>query len=706
MQFFATCPLGFGDLLEAEIVAAGGRVTTRAVAGAGFEGDLACGYRLCLWSRIANRVLAVLAEFDAPDGDALYDGCRAVDWCEHVDADGSIAVDFTTTRSALKHTLFGAQRTKDAVVDRLRVETGRRPSVDVLAPDVRINVHVERDRASLSIDLAGDSLHRRGYRLAGGVAPIKENLAAGLLVRAGWPEIARRGGAFIDPMCGSGTFAIEALMMAADIAPGFGRSTWGFRGWRQHDDACWHTLVEEARSRRTEGLAHAPRVVGSDRSDAAVETARGNAERAGLAGLIEFTRCELADATPPAATGLIVTNPPYGERLEETDLGALFATFGDVLRSRFDGWRAAILTPDEALGFRTGLRIAKKNKARNGPIDVWLLTFDVAAERTLRPRTPDPGIEDVSNRLRKNARHFARWAETRGVTCYRVYDADLPDYAFAIDVYRGAETWLHVQEYAPPATVDEARAERRRTSLADVLPALFDVPAANVFMKTRRRQRAGAQYERHADVGIFHEIEEGGCRFLVNFTDYLDTGLFLDHRPLRMRIQAESRAKRFLNLFAYTATATVHAARGGAQSSVSVDLSNTYVDWARRNLRLNGVDEVRHRVVRSDCRDWLGHAARKGERFDLVLLDPPSFSKSKSGAGVLNVQRDHVALVRAVMDVLAPDGTLYFSNNFQQFRLDAAAFEDLDVVDISANTLDEDFRRNPRIHKAWRIRRR
>jgi 23S rRNA (guanine2445-N2)-methyltransferase / 23S rRNA (guanine2069-N7)-methyltransferase len=648
----------------------------------------------------------VLDAFAATDGDALYAGCARIAWQEHVDPDAAIAVDFTSTRSALTHTLYGAQRVKDAIVDVIRDATGRRPRVDLQSPDVRVNVHLERDRASVAIDLAGESLHRRGYRLAGGPAPIKENLAAGLLMRAGWPDIAARGGAFLDPMCGSGTIAIEAALMAADVAPGIGRTAWGFRRWPKHDDALWQRLLTEANERRARGIERLGRIVASDRSEAALEAARANVERAGLAGKIELARCELAEVESPAPFGLILTNPPYGERIGDGDPAALFATFGEVLRARFDGWRASILAPDESLGFRTGLRIAKKNVARNGPIDVVLLTFDVAPDRILRPRTPDPGIDAVTNRLRKNVRHFARWAETRGVDCYRVYDADLPDYAFAIDVYRGAATWLHAQEYAPPATVDDVRAERRRESLATVLPELFAIPPDNVFMKTRRRQRGGAQYERQADVGVFQEVAEGGCRFLVNFTDYLDTGLFLDHRPLRLRIQAESRGARFLNLFAYTATATVHAARGGAASSVSVDLSNTYVDWAARNFALNGMDLAVHRLARADCRDWLERASRRAERFDLILLDPPSFSKSKSGAGVLNVQRDHVHLVRAAVAVLAPGGTLYFSNNYQQFRLDAAALADLDVADVTKDTLDEDFRRNPRIHKAYRIRNR
>jgi 23S rRNA (guanine2445-N2)-methyltransferase / 23S rRNA (guanine2069-N7)-methyltransferase len=329
-----------------------------------------------------------------------------------------------------------------------------------------------------------------------------------------------------------------------------------------------------------------------------------------------------------------------------------------------------------------------------------------AGNRPRPPRELDPGIEAFRNRVQKNQKHLARWARQHDVSCYRVYDADLPDYAFAIDLYRDdhGATWLHVQEYAPPATVDEKRAQLRRASVLAVLPALLEVDAEHICVKTRERKRGTAQYERQDDAAIFHTIREGGCLLRVNLRDYLDTGLFLDHRPLRLRIQHESRGKRFLNLFAYTGAATVHAVRGGAISSTSVDLSNTYLDWARRNLQLNHADLRRHELLRDDCSAWLAQAARRGDRFDLILLDPPSFSNSKGAENDLDVQRDHVALIRASAALLAPDGTLYFSTNLRRFKFDADALSGLACEDITRATIAEDFRRNPRIHSCWRIR--
>ncbi len=704
MQCFATCPSGFSDLLEQELVACGAEIRARTATGIGFSGTLEVAYRACLWSRVANRVLLKLGEFPADHGDSLYAGARCIDWRDVIAEGQTFAVEFTSRASGLTHTLFGAQRVKDAIVDQWRDAGRARPDVDVRNRDVPIHVHVEHDVATAYFDLVGESLHRRGYRTHGGTAPLKENLAAGLLLRAGWPAIAADGGALVDPMCGSGTFLIEGLLMAADVAPGLDRA-FAFERWQHHDAPLAHALAAEAHERKVAGLARfvAP-VTGSDSDPRAVAQARGNVDHAGFAGRIAISERTLSAVSAPAARGLVIANPPYGERLE-ADLPALYTEIGELLKSQFQGWRAAIVAPDAELGFRIGLRVKKKNKARNGPLEVVLLTYDVLPSRMLKPRAHDPGIDAFINRLRKNAQHLKRWAGREGITCYRLYDADLPDYAFAIDRYEGDRVHLHVQEYAPPAQVDEKRAAHRRESLLAVLPAAMGVDAADVQLKTRMKQRGRSQYVRQDDSDEFFEVQEGGCRLLVNLRDYLDTGLFLDHRPLRMRIQAESSGKRFLNLFAYTASATVHAVRGGAISSTSVDLSNTYLDWARRNLVLNGVDLERHRLARADCRDWLALAAKRKLEFDLILLDPPSFSNSKGRAGEFVVQRDHAALIRDCCAVLANDGALYFSTNLRKFRLDRAALTSLAIDDISASTIDEDFKRNPQIHTCFRIRR-
>ena len=303
-----------------------------------------------------------------------------------------------------------------------------------------------------------------------------------------------------------------------------------------------------------------------------------------------------------------------------------------------------------------------------------------------------------ANRLRKNLQQADRWARKQGVSCYRVYDADMPEYAVAIDRYGPA---LHVAEYKAPAGVDPEAAERRLREIAQALPGVTGVDTGAIHYKQRQRQRGKQQYQKTGLSGRMQEVQEGRVRLLVNLTDYLDTGLFLDHRPLRLRLASEAAGKDFLNLYCYTATASVHAAVTGANTTTSVDLSNTYLDWARKNFAANGLapGEV-HRFVRADTQAWL---QEDEGLYDLILLDPPSFSNSKRMAGNFDVQRDHVGLIKLALARLGEGGVLYFSNNLRSFKLDPGLADIMEIDDISASTIDFDFRRKPKIHRCWRV---
>jgi 23S rRNA (guanine2445-N2)-methyltransferase / 23S rRNA (guanine2069-N7)-methyltransferase len=723
---YVTAPVGTSDLLAEELAACG-------VAGAKVErGGVACtgtieqAYRACLWSRVANRVLLELARFPAPSPEALYDGAREVAWHEHLDIDGTLAVECTSTRSAITHTQYAALKVKDAIVDQFRERLGRRPSVDVSHPDVRVNLHLDRDVATLAVDLSGDSLHRRGYRGAQGAAPLKENLAAAVLLRAGWPKLAAEGEGgdvgFVDPMCGAGSLAIEAALIAGEVAPGMLRNEFGFLRWRNHDEAAWQRLRAEAAERRA--ARRAERIVfrAYDRDAGAVRATLENAARAGFAKRIHAERCELA-ALPSAPTprGLVAVNPPYGERLGEVaELKATYALLGEKLKTGYAGWQAAVLTGNPALGRELALKAKRTHTLYNGPLECRLLRFDVEPkyfeEKRARGALPKvdaaararPGADMFANRLRKNRSALGEWARAEGIACYRVYDADMPEYAFSIDVYAAstepdATRFAYVQEYAPPATVDPTKARARREEAFSVIPETLDVPRERVHVRTRRKQKSGAQYGKLDARGKFEVAGERGVELYVNFTDYLDTGLFLDHRPTRARIRELAAGKTFLNLFAYTATASVFAAAGGARATTSVDLSSTYLDWARRNLERNGFgDPARHRLVQADVLAWLEEPPR--ERYDLIFLDPPTVSRSKRMAKELDVQRDHVELIRSTLLELAPGGLLIFSTNFRKFRLDAAGLADLEVADVTAGTIPKDFARSPRIHQCFEIR--
>ena len=307
----------------------------------------------------------------------------------------------------------------------------------------------------------------------------------------------------------------------------------------------------------------------------------------------------------------------------------------------------------------------------------------------------------VLNRLKKNQRKLDGWRKKSGITCYRLYDADIPEYAVAVDIY---EQSIYVQEYAPPNTISEKIARERFAEIKLAIKEFSATFKGKIYYKERRRQKGDSQYERlNEGVSDTLQVGEGKAQFEVNLSDYLDTGLFLDHRPVRSLIGDLAAGKRFLNLFCYTAAASVQAALAGASSSLSIDMSNTYLDWAQRNFDLNSLRAGKHKLLRADCLKWL---EAEGEQYDVIFLDPPTFSNSKKMDTVLDIQRDHGDLIRASMGKLASGGTLVFSNNFRKFKMDELTLRQFDCENITPKTLDIDFERNPRIHNVWLITRR
>lgn len=716
LRFMATAPRGLADLVARELRAQGVSQLSERSAGVRFASDLRGGYRACLHSRVASRVLLEVADYQAADTDAFYAGARALDWSAHIDPAGTLACEFTGTHPTITHSQFGALKLKDAICDQLREKSGARPSIELERPDVRIVAHASGPRVLLYVDLAGEGLHRRGYRLQAGEAPLRENLAAGILLRSGWQELAAAGGAFLDPMCGSGTLVIEAALIAADIAPGLRRDHWGFMRWRGHDASLWRELLDEARARVQHTLPNS--ICGSDRDAAVLRVANANAGRAGVAALLSFAACAASAARPPAGVaGLVCTNPPYGVRLDDDAAArAAYRELGAALRGHFHGWKAAVLCAAGSGAHELGLRIFRKHDLWNGALECQLLRIDLSdpgapAREPGAPRAVDPqlaaspGAQMFGNRIGKNLRLLGKTARAQEVGNFRLYDADMPEYALAVDHYVDADTsavHLYVQEYAAPETVDAAAADRRRAEALAVLPAAAQVDGAHIHLRVRRRQRGTNQYTRVAQQGRYTRVTEGGLNFLVNFSDYLDTGLFLDHRLTRARLRAAAAGRRFLNLFCYTGSATVYAAAGGASHSLSVDLSATYLDWAAENFRVNGMVRDGHELLRTDCREWLAEA--RAASWDLIFLDPPTFSNSKRMSGVLDVQRDHMTLLTQCMRLLAPGGLLLFSTNAQRFKLDDAATQRWAVTDVSAATIPFDFQRNARIHRAFELR--
>jgi len=710
-QFFATAALGLEPLLVTELTDIGATDVKQERAGVRFSGDLAIAYKVCLWSRQASRVLLPLATFSAPDPDQLYAGVSDVDWSEHLTEQNTLAVDCTLINSKITHTRYGALRVKDAIVDQFRARVGDRPSVAVEQPDVRLNLHIFRDQATLSIDLSGDSLHRRGYRIDGVHAPLKENLAAAILVRAGWPAICAAGGGLADPLCGSGTLPVEAGLMATDTAPGLLRRYYGFLGWQQHDDELWDDLLKEALQRQAIGIEKklAP-IVGYDSDSRAVKAAWQHAQNAGLDKIIHFERRTLREFVAPVGVdhGLLVANPPYGERLgQASELPEFYNLLGQKMAQQCPGWKGAVITSSQQLGRSIGLRAGKINVLYNGALKCQLLQFDLSetnrwqsleegAGKAVKKKL-SPGGEMFANRLRKNLKKLKKWAEKEKINCYRLYDADLPEYAVAVDIY---DDEVHLQEYRAPKQIDEHKAAERLRDVQDAVPLVLNVSPDKIHLKVRQQQKGKQQYEKQSRRGILKEVREGNCRFLVNLTDYLDTGLFLDHRSTRQLIQKLADGTRFLNLFAYTGAATVHALMGGAIATTTIDMSRTYLEWAEKNIALNNFDPVEEELIQADCLGWLESA---GGEYDLIFLDPPTFSNSRGMDGTFDIQRDHVDLLKKTTRLLAVGGTLIFSNNLRRFQMDRDALPELKIEDISKKTLPLDFERNPRIHNCWRI---
>lgn len=696
-SLFVSCPKGLEYLLEEELKLLGLtsiRVSPHGVYG---EASLYVLYQLCLWSRIANRVQLILFSGEAANEELLLQLCTNFPWQTVFTVDKTIAIEFHGTSEQIRNTMFGAQVVKDGIVDHFRRVNGARPTVDKTQPQVLIHAHLKNGSLTVSLDLMGYSLHQRGYRSKAGGAPLKENVAAALLMRARWPEYAAQGYDFHDPFCGAGTIVIEAALMAAHSAPGLVRQSHPLASWVQHQDSLWQQVRAEA-LQQVKPLTI--KLLGTDSDPQVIALARANAELAGVASLVDFQVTAAMDTQPNRNKGLVLCNPPYGERLGEvTQLIPIYEQLGANLSAHYQGWNAAVLTSNPLLAKAIGLRAHKQYTAYNGPIECKLYCFNITADNELRAGKERPlsaHAQMLFNRLEKNYNHLKKWASRNQISCYRIYDADLPEYAYAIDVYNDHAV---LQEYAAPASIPVHVAEQRSLDVLQVVPRALGFSADKIVVKQRKQQKGTAQYQKMNQTRHTMLVTEGKAQLKVNLYDYLDTGLFLDHRLMRLRFAQLAPNTRFLNCFCYTASASVHAAIAGAVTT-NVDLSKTYLSWAEDNFRLNRLDVSRHQFIAADCREWLRNTR---DRFDVIFLDPPSFSNSKRMLDTFDIQRDHVSLIQSAMRLLNPGGILYFSTNLRQFKLDARIKELYSLQDISAQTIDQDFKRNQKIHYCFKI---
>lgn len=762
-EFFASCPEGFEDLLAQELRALGMRRVRPLKGRVSFAGEPIDGERACLWSRLASRIYAVIARFDAVDANELYEGASSVRWEDVLAPGASIAVSAQGTTDQLRNSHFTALRVKDAICDRLADATGQRAQIEVERPDARIFTTLLRGRVGLHLDLSGDPLFRRLPRaatLSDAAAPVlRPDYAALVLERCGFTGACRaayRGEApipvLVDPNCSGGGVALEAARAALGIAPGLERRHWGFMGWGRHDVDGWNEIADKARSlqQRCSDSLSDPRVLAFSRNPgvcgyvARVLHAAG-AHKAAEIFAGEAIGIDVASKVPFDAPCFIATDASdltIGETARITSLtsrlralpplhGAPIAAIDrDGIASFAIGSKATSQTEIKPGNEQATLSYWAPTSAASTPADslaeddggrgarIGHAVIDLGNGKTLPVLLSES--EQFANRLKKNARLRRKWAKRTDVTCYRVYDADLPDYSAAIDLYEGSEAtpgrWLVIAEYAAPKSIDPVLARSRMLDMIAIAPEILEVPKDNVYAKARTRSKGGSQYakskmmvsERKEEIAL---IEEGGLTFEVNFNSYLDSGIFLDHRITRNMVRHIARdmhARYFLNLFAYTGTATCYAADAGVEETVTVDLSNTYLDWAERNMQRNGFTGHPNHYVRADVLAWMEEMINRGNTWDLIFCDPPTFSNSTNMNGrTWDVQRDHVELLTNLCRLLMPNGKAIFSCNLRSFKPDVHELEsrNIKIEDITSKTIPEDFSRNQRIHHCYIVSR-
>ena len=708
-QLLATTARGFEELLKSELTELGAQDAKVAQGGVHYWADDETLYRTLLWSRLSSRILLPIVQAKVFSDLDLYSAVVGVNWLDYFDEKVHFFVDFNGTNQEIRHTQFGAMRVKDGIVDYFERHGRARPNVDKEQPDIRIHAYLNRDDVVLSLDLSGDALHMRGYREDTGKAPLRETLAAAIVLRSGW----QKGTPLVDPMCGSGTLLIEAAQMEAQIAPQLYRLHWGFDFWQGHNQAAWEKVKEAALAlaEAEKQRENPPHFYGFDLDHRVLQKAKQNAKNAGVAHLMQWQQGDVAAIKNPSpnVAGTVICNPPYGERLGTTPaLIALYSVFGQRLKQQFAGWNASIFSGEPSLLDCLRLRSHRQFKAKNGPLDCVQKNYQIAeraeqsaVENTVEfDRTSSVTYEvavDFANRLQKNIKKIEKWAKQQGLDAYRLYDADLPEYNLAVDRYADH---IVVQEYAAPKNIDENKARQRLLDAVNATLNVTGIETNKLILKVRQKQKGTNQYEKLANKGEYFYVNEYGAKLWVNLTDYLDTGLFLDHRLTRKMLGEMAQGKDFLNLFAYTGSATVHAALGKAKSTTTVDMSNTYLNWAEQNLLLNDIEGKQHKLIQADCLQWLAKCDRQ---FDLIFVDPPTFSNSKRMEDSWDVQRDHIKLMTNLKRILRQNGTIVFSNNKRGFKMDFAKLEELGLsaVEISHKTLPLDFERNKQIHNCW-----
>lgn len=740
MEFVATCPQGFEQLLANELRQLRCQQIRPLKGQVSFAGEQREALRACLWSRLASRIICLLDRVGASDSDSLYEGISAIAWEEHITSGTTFVVNAHGTNEKLRDSRFVALRAKDAIVDRIVRRTGIRPQVDTKHPDLSLSVRISGNRASVGIDLSGEPLFRRGYESRASrrapIAPLRADYAAALLALGNWhPQDERE---LVLPFVGAGTLAAEAAGMFLGWPAGIARTRWGFSGWAALESTTWDGLEQEARERCEQHDVPAPRIHACDLRRGSDTVVRHLLRAGGYTiDLPDFSPANVAESLRKPA--LLACDLSWIAPEDVPLQASALSIISQVVARIPEGSSATALAAGGVVDESVGAPAEQVRDVIVGREQQSLRAYPVLAA------THHPSVsladgetvgllvsqsEQFAARLAKVYKQRRKWARREDVSCYRVYDADLPDYATTIDLFEGSGgkgRWLQLSEYAPPQSVDADLARKRLLDVVALAPKILDVRPEDTHVRVRTRSRGGSQYAdeqretkertrtRKGEVPLppgAHLVDEGGLVFEVNFNLRHDCGLFLDHRETRALLREMAKqtkgSKRFLNLFAYTGTASCYAADGGARFTTTVDLSKPSLNWARRNMERNGFVGRQHEFVQADVVRWVSEQRRTRNRWDLIFCDVPTFSNSKRmRTASFDVQRDHSELLIGVSRLLTRDGTCVFSCNLRNFKPDEAALAKagVSIEDITAQTIPEDFARNPKIHHCYLVRR-
>ena len=690
-QAYASCPKHLELLLKDELISLGAVDVAEKLSGVVFFATSEVLMKSLLWSRLANRILVMINQIKINNAEDLYNAIYKTDWQNQVNTTAkTLAINFKGTNKELRNTQYSSQVVKDAICDRLREATDSRPDIVKSNADLSVSVILKNNQILVYQDISGRSLHLRGYRQTLTKAPLKENLAAAVLIRANWQELSKLNYNLIDPMCGSGTFLTEGYLMACDIAPGLTNPQYSVETWRNFDQDTWNELLFEAKTRMISGIEKFQgQIIGADHHKDSVKITEEHAYQLNADDLIQCQYKTFETFHIPAKNNLIVCNPPYGVRLKK-NVDATWRGLGKWMATKALGSKAAIMTHVKNQGFMLGFRAKKSWHLMNGDLAITLITFDIETKKKLNaPEGQKHALPEtaqmVANRIKKNMARLKKWISKDNINAYRVYDADIPEYAVAIDVYN---EHVNIQEYKAPKTIPEKKTKKRLEDAVLGAQVALNVKNDKIHIKTRQKQSSNFQYENKqvdSDDIIVHEQDR---KYIVNLEKYLDTGLFIDHRWIRSYIQKNTKGTSFLNLFSYTGSVTVAAAKGGASSTVSVDTSKTYLNWAKENYRINRMNVFSHKLVRSDVLDYLSTCNQK---FDQIFVDPPTYSNSHSRETDWDVQRDHKQLLLACKRVLNDNGKILFSNNYKKFSLDDELNEYFTITDLTKQSISPDF---------------